>query len=74
MNAEGKTRIESALVWSAADGCQISATRFEAPEDSAGNLVIAGATGVPQNFYWRFAEFASRCGFTVMTFDYMGVG
>ena len=35
---------------------------------------MANATGVAQRFYRRFAEYASRQGFTVLTFDYRGVG
>ncbi len=37
-------------------------------------LVIAGATGVPQQFYRRFAQFASEQGFETLTFDYRGIG
>lgn len=39
-----------------------------------GKIIVAGATGVPQGFYRRFAEFASEQGFTTLTFDYRGIG
>ncbi len=39
-----------------------------------GNIIVAGATGVPQGFYRRFAQFASEQGFEVLTFDYRGIG
>jgi predicted alpha/beta hydrolase len=35
---------------------------------------VAGATGVPQGFYRRFAQFASSQGYAVMTLDYRGIG
>lgn len=37
------------------------------------HLVVASATGVPQLFYRRFAEYAAARGFHVWTFDYRGV-
>ena len=38
-----------------------------------GNIVVAGATGVAQRFYRRFACYATEQGFNVMTLDYRGV-
>ncbi|UVE16707.1 alpha/beta fold hydrolase [Pseudomonas sp. LS44] len=58
----------------AADGYRIAATRFAAQGPRKGHLLMAGATGVPQGFYRRFAEYASAQGFTVMTLDYRGIG
>ncbi len=37
-------------------------------------VVIHGATAVPQNFYRRFAEFLRNKGWTVLTYDFRGVG
>jgi predicted alpha/beta hydrolase len=62
------------LTLTAADGYLLAATRFEAREPLRGHLIVAGATGVPQGFYRRFAEHASRRGFTTLTFDYRGIG
>ena len=62
------------LTLSAADGYQISATRYSASSTVRGHLVMAGATGVPQGFYRRFAEFAASQGYSVMTLDYRGIG
>lgn len=39
-----------------------------------GRIIVAGATGVPQGFYRRFAQFASHQGFETLTFDYRGIG
>jgi predicted alpha/beta hydrolase len=58
----------------AADGYPVAATRYAAQGAVKGNLVIAGATGVRREFYRRFAEFASRRGYTVLTLDYRGIG
>ncbi|MDY0162445.1 alpha/beta fold hydrolase [Desulfobotulus sp.] len=59
---------------SALDGYPLAATRFEAEGPVKGHMVVAGATGVPQDFYRRFACHASRQGFTVLTLDYRGIG
>lgn len=58
----------------AKDGYRLSAIRYPAQGPCAGNLLMAGATGVRQIFYRRFAEHASRQGFNVLTLDYRGVG
>jgi len=58
----------------AADGCCLQARRFEPTGEPTGQLVIAGATGVPQRFYARFAEFAAAQGMEVWTLDYRGIG
>ena len=36
-------------------------------------IIVASATGVPQLFYRRFAEYAVQQEFQVLTFDYRGV-
>ena len=56
------------------DGSTIQATRFEANGPAKANLLIASATGVPQGFYRRFAQFACEQGFNAMTVDYRGIG
>jgi predicted alpha/beta hydrolase len=57
-----------------ADGYAISATRHQAVGTARAHLIVAGATGVPQGFYRRFAEHAARRGFTTLTLDYRGIG
>ncbi len=37
-------------------------------------LIINGATGVPQRYYRRFAEWAAALGATAVTYDYRGIG
>jgi predicted alpha/beta hydrolase len=58
----------------AADGYPLAARWFAPAGEERGRLVIAGATGVPQRFYRRFAEHAASRGFASMTFDYRGIG
>lgn len=58
----------------ASDGYVLHAMHFPAAEKSKGHLIIAGATGVPQRFYRRFAEFAAQRGVDVWTLDYRGIG
>ena len=63
-----------AITLTAADGYCLSATRYDARQPLLGHVVVAGATGVPQGFYRRFAEHARCRGFTVLTLDYRGIG
>jgi predicted alpha/beta hydrolase len=59
----------------AADGYALSALRYAAVGESPrAQLVVAGATGVPQGFYRRFAEFAAARGYETWTLDYRGIG
>jgi predicted alpha/beta hydrolase len=58
----------------AADGYALTALRYPACGAARGHVVVAGATGVPQRFYRRFAEHAAAQGFSVLTLDYRGIG
>lgn len=64
---------EREILWTA-DGYPITATRYTTSASSRAHLVVAGAVGVPQRFYHRFAEFAAAAGYACMTLDYRGVG
>lgn len=57
----------------AADGYRLGGSVYKANNPKA-TLVIAGATGVPQWFYDKFAQFATTRDFEVITFDYRGIG
>ena len=63
-----------ALALRAADGYVLAARRYLARGAPRSHLVLAGATGVPQGFYRRFAEHAAAQGAHVLTLDYRGVG
>jgi predicted alpha/beta hydrolase len=56
----------------AGDGYRLAATEY-LPDAPHAQIVIAGATAVPQAFYRRFAEYAAGQGYRVLTFDYRGV-
>lgn len=58
----------------AADGYRLAARKFSAAGHAKAHLIVAGATGVPQGYYRRFAEYAATHGFTVLTLDYRGIG
>ncbi len=55
----------------AADGYRLGATVYGKGGKAA--LVLA-ATGVPQSYYAKFAAYLASRGFTVLTFDYRGIG
>jgi predicted alpha/beta hydrolase len=40
----------------------------------AGTVVVNCATGVPARYYHRYARFLAGHGFTVLTYDYRGIG
>lgn len=71
---EGRSSRGERVTLFAADGYPIVARRYAPPGPTRAHLIVAGATGVPQRFYRRFAEFATTCGFETMTVDYRGVG
>ncbi|KQV80444.1 alpha/beta hydrolase [Massilia sp. Root351] len=58
----------------AADGYPLTALRYRSHGPERARLIVAGATGVPQGFYRRFAEYAAANGYTVLTLDYRGIG
>ncbi len=62
------------ITLTASDGYRLAATRFELDGPLFGHLIVAGATGVPQRFYHRFARYVSGKGFSVLTLDYRGIG
>lgn len=45
-----------------------------APQKGGDWIVLNGATAVPQQFYKRFAEHMAAKGFSVLTYDYRGMG
>ncbi|CAD9194647.1 alpha/beta hydrolase family protein [Acinetobacter bohemicus] len=59
--------------FSASDGYPLIGTLYTPEHGIKANIVVACATGVPQAFYRRFAEYATQFGYQVLTFDYRGV-
>ncbi|RKG29898.1 alpha/beta hydrolase family protein [Acinetobacter tianfuensis] len=58
--------------FTAEDGYSLSGTLYR-PENPKASIIMSSATGVPQGFYRRFAEYAAVRGFQVLTFDYRGI-
>lgn len=58
----------------AADGRPLQGRLLRPRHPAKAALLLGGATGVPQRFYARYAEWLAAQGFTVLTFDYRGVG
>ena len=57
-----------------ADGCEITAHIFSPEADNGKLLLINAATGVKQQIYFSFAKYFAEHGFTVLTYDYRGIG
>lgn len=66
--------VSEPLTLTAGDSCELAATLYPARVNEIGRLIVAGATATPQGYYRRFAEHAASRGFTVLTFDYRGIG
>ncbi|HEX7847868.1 MAG TPA: alpha/beta fold hydrolase [Chitinophagaceae bacterium] len=56
------------------DGQKIGLTVYSPGSTTNKVMIMAATGGVSQNFYEPFAGFFQRHGFTVITFDYRGVG
>lgn len=57
----------------ATDGYKLTGRLYQS-DSAKGTIIIAGATGVPQRFYSRFAMQSIQQGFNVVTVDYRGIG
>lgn len=58
----------------AMDGLALAGTVFAPVEPNGAVLIINPATGVRQRLYGRYAQFMANEGFTVVTYDYRGMG
>lgn len=56
------------------DEIQITAHLFKPDQSNQKLLLINSATGVKQQIYFSFAKFFTEKGFTVITYDYRGIG
>jgi len=57
-----------------AEGAQLTARYMPPVGPARANLVLHGATGVPQKFYGAFAAWAAAQGVGVLTYDYRDFG
>src|SRR6266550_1590171 len=58
----------------ARDGHRLGATLFRPASSNGRALQINAAAGVKQEYYAKFAGYLAERGFTVLTFDYRGIG
>jgi len=58
----------------ATDGYALAATVFEPIRESSKTVLIAPATGVRRRVYQDYASYLSNRGFTVVTWDWRGIG
>jgi predicted alpha/beta hydrolase len=56
----------------AADGYPLAATLYRGSDQTV--VLVNPATGVPHRFYRRFASWLQQFGWTVVTYDYRGIG
>lgn len=59
------------ITLTAADGYRLGATTYGSGERA---VLIMPATGVPQSYYAKFAAYLAGRRFSVLTFDYRGIG
>ncbi|SEM12588.1 Predicted alpha/beta hydrolase [Chryseobacterium taichungense] len=62
------------LVLTTEDSFSIAAHLFLPEKSNHKLLLINSATGVKQHVYFSFAKYFSEKGFTVLTYDYRGIG
>ncbi|TMH81516.1 MAG: alpha/beta fold hydrolase [Betaproteobacteria bacterium] len=58
----------------AGDGYRLGATLFRPATGNGRALQINAAAGVKQEYYGKFAAYLAGRGFSVLTFDYRGIG
>lgn len=56
------------------DNAKLTAHIFEPEKSNEKLLLINSATGVKQQIYFNFAKYFAENGFTVITYDYRGIG
>src|SRR5262249_26659367 len=65
---------ESDFRFAAADGYSLAATLRRPAGAPKGFVLVASATATPRQYYGRFANYPAARVFSVMTFDYRGIG
>jgi len=62
------------LILTTEDHTPLAVHLFKPEKDNGKLLLINSATGVKQQVYFSFASYFSEQGFTVITYDYRGIG
>src|SRR5215831_9165386 len=73
-SVRAKPQLPPVTTLEALDGRPIGARVYETPSRARATLLVNSATATPQTYYGRFAEWAARRGFRVITYDYRGIG
>jgi predicted alpha/beta hydrolase len=63
-----------ALTISASDGYPLAALLFAPTTETRGAVQINAATGVPKQYYVKFAHYLAEHGFASVVYDYRGIG
>jgi len=63
-----------AVEFAARDGYRLAGTLYRPHTANRRAVLFNGAVGVRQQFYGAFAAYLAERGFTVLTFDYRGIG
>jgi predicted alpha/beta hydrolase len=58
----------------ASDGYTLSGTLYQGPSPQGRSVLISSAMAVPKKFYRHFAQHLAGLGFTVLAYDYRGIG
>ncbi len=62
------------ITLAASDGYRLGASLFSPAISTDRVTLVMAATGVPQEYYAKFAAYLAARGSTVLTFDYRGIG
>jgi predicted alpha/beta hydrolase len=62
------------LVLTTADGVRLAATLFEPAHANGVSVQVNAASATPRQYYRHFAAYLAARGFTVLTYDYRGIG
>ncbi len=62
------------LILTTEDQASLAVHLFQSEKNNGKLLLINSATGVKQQVYFSFAQYFSEQGFTVITYDYRGIG
>ncbi|SMF99520.1 alpha/beta hydrolase family protein [Burkholderia singularis] len=60
--------------FAALDGRLLTGTFYLPAASNGRSVLVNGALGVPRAYYERYARFLAAAGFTVLTYDYRGIG
>ncbi len=66
-------KTEYEISFAARDSFELSGKLFM-PDAPRAIVLICSATGIRQQFYWKFAKWMTTQGYGVLTFDYRGIG